>query len=297
MPLTARQRKWAIGAVITLGAALMLNGCADRLFYVPSRAIYAHPREMGLKYEDVYFSNADGNRLHGFLLMPSGNEQPIATVVHAHGNAANVTNHFPLTLFLVENGYQVFCFDYRGYGQSQGRITRKGAQSDVKAAIDYVKSRDDVDPQRLLLFGQSLGGAMTIVEAANRDDIRGIVIESTFTSYYAIARSVMLRSIILAPLAPVLPYLLLSPGLHPIDYVDELRAPVLFIHGTADNVIPCRMSPELFDKAPKPKELILIDGMNHLEGLRMPLREYRAPILDFFQRCLEDEFNKENTPD
>ncbi|UCG33952.1 MAG: alpha/beta hydrolase, partial [Phycisphaerales bacterium] len=134
---------------------------ADRLFYYPTVKTYESPESSGLAAEPVYFQSADRVRLHG-LFFPAA-ESPRGTVLHFHGNAGNVTGHWPFIAWLPPAGWNVLCFDYRGFGCSQGRISQRGSVLDVHAALDYVLSRPDVDPARVVAFGQSLGGAVAVV--------------------------------------------------------------------------------------------------------------------------------------
>ncbi|HUN82536.1 MAG TPA: alpha/beta hydrolase, partial [Phycisphaerae bacterium] len=95
-------------------------GC-DRVFYYPDRRVHGDPAEHGLKYEDVYFAAPDGVRLHGWFFPAT--KPATGTVLHIHGNAANVSAHYEFIRWLPAAGYNVLTFDYRGYGQSGGHVT------------------------------------------------------------------------------------------------------------------------------------------------------------------------------
>ena len=128
-------------------------GC-DSFFYYPNARKYASPAEEGLKFESVHFAAKDGPRLHGWFFPATG--EPKGTVLHLHGNAGNITGHFAHIAWLPTEGWNVLCFDYRGYGESEGKVTRAGTVSDAHAALDYLLKRPG-GPARIVVFGQSLG--------------------------------------------------------------------------------------------------------------------------------------------
>jgi fermentation-respiration switch protein FrsA (DUF1100 family) len=261
-----------------------VTGCADALFFVPDKADYGSPADYGLAYEPVAFPSRDGTRLTGWFLAAKG--KPKGTVVHAHGNAANISNHFHAVTFLPPSGYNVLVFDYRGYGQSGGRPTRRGCIEDAHAAIDYVKTRPDVDPGRLLLFGQSLGASITIVAGADRPEIRAVAAEAAFTSHRAMARDVLQRNPVTWLFAWPVSFLALGGSHAPIDAVDRISPrPLLLAHGTDDDLIPYRMSEALFARAKEPKRLFPIKGGVHLDP-RGQEGAYHAELLRFFEEAL-----------
>jgi pimeloyl-ACP methyl ester carboxylesterase len=191
----ARLARAAAKRVVIYGLLLMLSGVlvnifgwADRLFFVPDRIVYEVP-DKSLPYEAVSFPSRDQTKLAGWFFTAAGHAK--GTVVHVHGNAANISNHFRAIVFLPPSEYNVLEFDYRGYGDSEGKPSRKGCLDDVHAAIDYVKGRKDVDPDKIVLFGQSMGGAYALVAAAERPEVKAVVAEAAFTSHRAIALRVV----------------------------------------------------------------------------------------------------------
>lgn len=151
--VAARRRRsrirWTVRAAIYAILLGLPLGCGlDRLFYHPDSTIYYTPAQLNLRHEDVRFVARDGVRLHGWWL-PALTPRPLGTIVHFHGNAANISNHILAAYWLPAAGYHVFMFDYRGYGQSEGSPTRRGTIADGHAALDYVLSRPEVDRERL----------------------------------------------------------------------------------------------------------------------------------------------------
>jgi fermentation-respiration switch protein FrsA (DUF1100 family) len=266
-----------------------VGGCGDNLFYYPDNVVYSVPTKYGLEYEDVFFSSKDGTVLHGWFI--PAKSDPVGTVIHFHGNAQNLTAHFEFVKWLPQEGFNLFVFDYRGYGQSKGKPSRRGIYEDSVAAIEYVKSRSDIDRERLFVLGQSLGGANAISAVAGNhfDGIRGVVIESSFCSYRRIARDVLDETSVSFLQAPI-SSLMVSNSYDPEDVVADISPiPIVFIHGTDDDVVPCYHSKRLYEKAGEQKELWIIEGGRHTEAFTRFGTEYRQRVVDFYKSCLEDK--------
>jgi fermentation-respiration switch protein FrsA (DUF1100 family) len=263
-------------------ALLWLTGCVQSAFYHPDRVLYDSPARLGLKFEQVSFASKDGTRLAGWFVPARGYADPKrakGTVVHFHGNAQNMSAHWQFVDWLPQRGFNLFVFDYRGYGASQGSPEPKGVFEDSLAALDYVRARPDVDPQRLLVLGQSLGGtnAIAAVGSGDRAGVRAIAIESTFLSYSAIASEKLIGA-----------GSLVDDTYSAERFVAALSPiPLLLLHGTADAVIPYSHSERLFAKAAEPKRLVKIEGGAHTEAFapRFGL-VYRELLIDFFDAAL-----------
>ena len=275
-----------VAVLLLIVAFAAVSGCCERLFYYPDDREYSTPAEAGLRHEAVEFRSADGTRLSGWFLPAVGAAK--GTVVHCHGNAQNMTSHWRFVEFLPRLGYNLFVFDYRGYGASDGRPTRQGTFEDAEAAVAYVRSREDVDPERVGLFGQSLGGAIAVVVAARDPRIKGAVIDSAFSSHQAEAAHALRGNPVTWLLAWPLSRLVIRSGLDPIDYVADLPPrPVLFVHGTADRVVPCEMTRELAEKAGR--RAWLVDGARHTAAVYVEPEKYRKRVDDVFTRAFAKE--------
>lgn len=288
----------------------------DRFFHHPTRTIYDRPEEHRLAYESVFFDPSpadDSARLHGWFFPAGGGDRGITdpasrgaalrtaraavrpaargTVVHCHGNAGNITGHYRFVAWLPKRGWNVLCFDYRGFGRSQGRASREGTLADAHAAIDYVKTRDDVDPSRIVLFGQSLGGVVGIVAAAQRHDLAGLAVEGAFAGYQQEAFFICRRTWWLWGVAGLVSRFLVAPGHDAMAHVDRIGPiPKLFICGTADQIVDYRQTVALHEKAQDPKELWVLDGTGHTEALIDDQPDPQAPALtkrDRFHHFLE----------
>jgi len=210
-------------------------------------------------------------------------------VIHFHGNAANITNHVVASHWLVWEGYNVFIFDYRGYGRSEGKVTRAGTIHDGHAALDYVLARNDVDPERILAFGQSLGGAVATVVAAEREEIRAIALDSTFSGYRRIASLHLQRMLFFKSLSDLIAWLGLSGEYDPIDYVARIAPrPLLVIASTNDDICFAESGRELFEAAAPPKEFVLLHEGGHLEAVAENVDNVQERIIQLFERALDE---------
>ena len=270
-------RKW--GVLVLL---LALAGCAQGLFYQPDRVLYDTPARAGLTYEQVVFPSRDGTRLVGWFIPAAGYADPRnakGTVVHFHGNAQNLSAHWRYVEWLPRRGFNLFVFDYRGYGASEGRPEPKGVFEDSSSALDYVRLRRDVDPQRLLVLGQSLGGANAIaaVGAGNRSGVKAVAIEATFFSYSSIASEKLSGA-----------GSLMDDTYSPERFVGALApTPFLLLHGGADPVIPYSHSERLFERAGEPKRLVRVEGAGHTEALTPRFgTQYQDLLIEFFDTAL-----------
>lgn len=279
--------KWAvrIGALVLL-AGLMIRGC-DGMFYYPSSRVWYQPAELGLTAEDVYFPTRDGLTLHGWFVKASGAAR--GTVIHFHGNAENLTNHIALSAWLPPAGYNLFIFDYRGYGKSQGRVSREGTIVDGHAAVDAVLKRPEVDPRRLYAYGQSLGGAVATVVAAERPEVRALVVDSTFASYRGIAAHHAGRTLLSTALGGFAARMLFSDGYDPVDYVGRIAPrPLLVIAAENDDVCPAHLCRALFEAAGEPKRYWLSKDTGHSAAI-LDNQEGMRRVLEFLEEAGKGE--------
>jgi len=163
---------------------MILEYSEKGIVFFPDPFLVGTPGDFGLKYEDVYFEAADGVRLHGWWVPKAG--APV--LVWFHGNAGNISHRLENIKLLHDRvGVQVFIFDYREYGRSQGRISREGTFLDAAAAYRYVAETRGMPPQEIILFGRSLGTALA-TDLAIQKPCRGLILESAFTNSSEMAR-------------------------------------------------------------------------------------------------------------
>jgi len=250
---------------------ILAEGDTNRFFYFPTRDQPATPKNWGFLYEDVNFQSADGTKLHGWFLN-ARTKQPKGTIVFSHGNAGSLGHHLGFVMWLAEAGYQVFMYDYRGFGKSGGVLNRDGMVQDVKAAFDYVSARKDVRQDKLISYGHSLGGAKSLAALAEArpKGLKAIVIDGAFASYQQMAKLV----------AGELGAELISDEFSPKDSISKItETPLLVVHGQKDQVVPFAQGKQLFDLANEPKTLFDVEEGTHGDALSRDEGAYRKKML------------------
>lgn len=233
------------------------------------------PSDIGLQFEEVLFKGEQGD-LYGWWL-PAQNKANAdkpelavsskGTIVFAHGNAGNVSSHLGFIYWLPTQGYDVFMFDYRGYGRSQGKPSAQGIVDDTHSAIAYVRQRMGDVP--LVIYGHSLGGATSISALAtldNKQNIKGLIVDSAFSNYRSIAKEKAKTHWLTSVLSPFVP-MLVTGSPKPNELVQYIAPiPTYFAHGPNDEVIPLSESQVLFDQANNPKHWYTLKAQQHNHG-------------------------------
>ena len=228
---------------------LSLAGCSS-LFYYPSRVLFYDPVKMGFPPREVNFRASDGTKLFGWFFPARGSRPAKGTIVQFHGNSENLSSHFLSLLWVVEHGYGLFIFSYRGYGKSEGEPDQKGTYLDGLAALDQGWALNDRAP-RFIVHGQSLGGAIAaraFADFPHRQQTSLLVLESTFASYKDVARRKMASYWLTWPLSP-LAMVLVSDSYSAEESIKNLRIPLLVIHDLQDPVVPFAGAEEFFEEA------------------------------------------------
>jgi len=263
--------------LLLLAAALPLSGCTH-LFFRPTRHIHADPAAAGARSEAIKFNSADGTPLTGLFFPPAG--QPKGTVVHFHGNGQNLTAHYPYSAWLAGEGYNVFIFDYRGYGASGGRAELNGIVEDGKAALAQSLKLPGAEPGKIIVFGQSLGGAVAVAAVAESGfKPAALVLEGTFYSYRQVAAAVLRGTWLTWPVS-WLAHLLVSGRHSPSDNIAAIDCPKFFLHAVNDGSVPFAQGKKLYDAAPGPKEFREVPA-GHIEAFTA-FRPAYAPRLSAF---------------
>jgi uncharacterized protein len=244
----------------------MILGLEKFALYFPERVLEATPLTDGLAYEDVRFPSADGLMLHGWFIPAPGAR---VTLCWFHGNAGNISHRVHHLGYLHRRfGLNVFIFDYRGYGQSQGgrfRLSERGTYRDAEGALAYLASRRELASTQLVYFGQSLGAAVA-VEVARRHPPAGLVIETTFSTLKDVARVHY----------PYVPLWLLQTKYETAAKLPELQIPLLILHGDQDEVVPLAQAERLYAAANEPKTLAVVHGARHNDIYIVGSAEYFA---------------------
>jgi len=233
------------------------------IFY-PEKDLFGKPSDLGMEFEDVTFRMADALKLHGWFVPGSRRE----TILWCHGNAGNIGGRLELLKLLHDRiGTNIFIFDYRGYGKSQGRPTEDGTYRDAHGALDYLRSRYDVDGDKVIVFGQSLGGAIA-VDLGCRNKFMGLILESTFTSIADIFEK---------------PTRVLPVKYDSYSKIKRVHVPLLMLHGDKDDVVPFESGYTLFKAAHEPKKFCAIKGAMHNDVYSVGGESYFAAIDDFIK--------------
>jgi fermentation-respiration switch protein FrsA (DUF1100 family) len=263
----------AAGYVAVVAAVLTLIWMMQRrMMYFPTGEVPA-PAEVGLTgVEPVTFETTDGLRLSGWFVAGSG-PSPRLTVLVFNGNAGNRAHRAPLAAAFHRHGLQVLLFDYRGYGGNPGAPTENGLAADSRAARSYLAGRRDVDPSRIVYFGESLGTAVAIDLAAEHPPA-ALVLRSPFTSMVDVGRHHY-------PFLPV--RLLLRDRFAAIDQIGRIRVPLLVIAGGHDRVVPLGHSRRLYDASVAPKTLLVLPDADHNDIELLAGDEMIQAIVRFLQ--------------
>lgn len=248
---------------------LFLRWFEWRSVFIPYRQVENTPADFRLRFEDVTLTTADGVRINGWYV-PQADAK--LTVLFCHGNAGNIGHRFEKLLILRDAGVNVFIFDYRGYGRSEGWPSEQGTYNDALAAYDWLRREKSVAPERLVLQGESLGCAVAI-ELARQHPVGGLVLESGFASVPEMARAVY-------PWLPL--HLICQIRYDSISKIGSVKAPLLSLHSREDEIVPFSQAERLFAAAPGPKKLVELRG-DHNGGFAASERVYRAALSEFFR--------------
>jgi len=231
-------------------------------------------RLSGLPLEDVWFPAADGLRLFGWYVEAAA-DRPV--LLWCHGNAGNIINRLENLKLLYQMGLSTFLFDYRGYGKSQrARPSEKGLYEDASGAYDYLTRTRKIRPERIVLFGRSLGASVA-GELAVQRPASALILESSFPSIEAVAKYHYGG-------LPV--HWFLGAEYRLIDRLPQLSLPKLIIHGEKDDIIPIELGRQVFDAAKPPKEWYVIQGADHNDTYLIGGRAYFRQLGEFIRKAL-----------
>jgi fermentation-respiration switch protein FrsA (DUF1100 family) len=251
-------------------------GCRieDSLIFQPSSEIIQTPGHAGLEFQDLYFTTADGVRVHGWFIP---HREARATWVWFHGNAGNISHRVEnIKLLHHKVSVNIVIFDYRGYGRSAGSVSEEGTYRDGAAVLDFLVNQLRVDTRTLILFGRSLGAAVA-AEMAGRFKIRALILESPFMSIREMAKTIL----------PFLPLgSLLQTRYDVIEKIGKVKVPLLVLHGDRDEVVPYEQGNKVFAAAGEPKEFYSIAGAHHNDTYLVGGDAYFARLRSFVERVI-----------
>lgn len=249
-----------VAAAFALLLALLWLG-QSRLIYLPDGHLLDRPADVS----EVEAVTEDGVRHRAWVMPPMGD--PVARVVVFNGNAGNRSHRLPLARSLSERGMEVVLFDYRGYGDTEGRPSEEGLGLDAAAVVEAVDGPD----LPLVYFGESLGAAVATALATERPPT-ALVLRSPFTSLADVA----------AVHYPIVPARLLLRDRFEVESVlGQVEAPVLVVWGSTDSIVPARLSRRVYEAAGEPKREHEMSGLDHNDPDLGPGRELADTVAAF----------------
>lgn len=245
-----------------LGLCALAFAFQSSLVYFPGPPPVRTPADHGLAFEEVWIEVEDGERIHAWWLphegSGGGSGEGRGAVVFCHGNAGSIQHRIQAATQFTIRGLGVLLFDYRGFGSSDGRPSEAGTYADALAAYEYLLSDRGIAPERILVHGRSLGGAVAVELAVIRP-VGGLFLEATFASLAEVAGEAY-------PWLPV--RLLLRLRYDSLAKIGGLQCPLLMAHSPDDELVPIASARRLFDAAPEPKRFVATGGGHNDAGYR-----------------------------
>ncbi|MFB2839418.1 alpha/beta hydrolase [Floridanema evergladense] len=229
---------------------------SDRMIFLPQPSSYQDNNQI------LKLTTKDGVKISAVYLP---NPQAKFTILYSHGNAEDLGEMLPILRELGNLGFSVFAYDYRGYGTSQGNPTEKNAYKDIDAAYDYLTQKLGVSPEKIILYGRSVGGGPS-VDLASRQPIGGLILENTFVSTFRVVTQI-----------PLFPF----DKFNNIQKIKKVHSPVLVMYGKADKVIPYWHGRELFATANEPKRVLVVETAGHNDFKDAAGKEYDRVLQEF----------------
>lgn len=274
-----------------IGGALLFYFAARRferaVVFQPERASSGAHWKIPRGGEDVWFAGASGEHLHGWYVRAQGVglEEEAATVIYFHGNGGNINLIGWLGESLSRRGFNVLLFDYRGYGRSEGRVRDERAiYADAEAAYDYLVAVRGARPEKIVLYGQSLG-TTAAVDLAARRPCGAVILESGLSSASDMAALIL-------PWAPAWVHKYGENHFESARKLEQVSAPVLVAHGTRDRTIPVEQGYKLYTAAREPKRLIIVEEAGHNDLVTIGGREYLDTVADFIGSATAHPYDK-----
>ena len=229
---------------------------ADQMIFQPQPSFYRDDDSI------IKLSTANGERISAkYFQNPSAE----FTILFSHGNAEDIGTATDFLKELENAGFSVFIYDYRGYGTSEGKPSEENSYEDIEAAYNYLTQNLQIPPEKIIVHGRSLGGAVSI-DLASRKPCGGLIAESTFVSAFRVVTNYK-----------ILPF----DKFESLEKIKFVKCPVLFIHGKKDNLIPFWHGEKLFAEAGEPKFSFWIDEANHNNVFAISRNGYLQAIHDF----------------
>ena len=244
----------------------------SKMVFFPLKKIDYTPNDIGLKYEEIIFESFDKTRLYGWFI-PAKNAK--ATILFLHGNAGNISHRLESIKIFNKLGLNVFIFDYRGYGKSEGKINEKNCYKDASSAYKYLLENKSLKEKDIIIFGRSLGGSIAAY-LASKTKSKALIIESTFTSAKELAKDIY---------SFLIPSFVIRYSFNTAKYLKNVKSPVLIIHSKDDEIISFKHGKTLYEIANEPKKMLVIKG-DHNYGFVLSKDIYIKGLEEFLKDIL-----------
>lgn len=239
--------------------------------FYPDSYVYFDPASRGFQREDIFLDD----RIHCWFIRPQPLNAKQSLIVHLHGNAENMTSHITGALFLLDMGYPILAFDYSGYGQSKGTPTLAGIQDDAREVFGHIFANPDKFGSCVFGFGQSMGAYTLARVLPEFPGLKGAILEAGLHSFHTL----------FCEAYPALECTVPEKGYSALDTLPKSAVPKLFIHGTADGVVPFSHSIQMHEVAAEPKDILILEGVGHIDAfISRQAMTYREKIQHFLEQ-------------
>jgi uncharacterized protein len=238
--------------------------------YFPIKEVANTPDQVGMDYREVYFNTSDSKAIHSWFIPAEAAE---FTILLSHGNAGNIGHRLDKIKILHDIGLDVFIYDYRGYGKSKGFPSEKGFYRDIHGAYDYLVKEAGIPHEKIILYGESIGGAVSL-ELARSMPVAGLITENTFTSIKDMVKNVF----------PFIPHFIFSSRFDSADKIQHVHCSKLIMHSVDDEIVPFSQGEKLYSAAAQPKFFLRLRG-GHNTAFLNSMKIYKEGI-SYFVRSL-----------
>jgi len=271
-------------------------GCfnCQSFYFHPSKKKFHDPEIFGFEKKNRYVDSHNGTSVHSVHIKAYSKETK-GIILQFHGNGENQTSHFLSLVWLVNHGYDLVTFDYRGYGNMEGKPSNEDNYKDSLAILNFYHKMCKENNIKLIVYAQSLGGAIamrSIPDMNDRSQLILTIVDGSFFSYRSVAYQIA-KEILWKPFAFIFSRFL-SDDHSPENYIEKVSpTPLLIIHGTDDNIVPFSEGTEIFRLAKKPKMFWEIKGGKHLGWMKFGRSENAKHFLKFLNHIIQMD-NSEN---
>ncbi len=252
---------------LLLGSIGLFNWMVNFFAFHPEPGNFIAPHLVEPSIQEIFFETSDGVQLQAFYVPRPDTDR---VLLYLHGNAGNASMRLSDAVQLANLGTNVLLLSYRGYGKSKGSPSEAGVYLDGKSALEYLQAHLGFPLERTIILGRSLGSAVAI-ELAQGSSVAGLILVTPFSSGRDLARSMGLSWIAWVTGQPF----------NSLDKIRQVTAPILFIHGTDDHIVPQALGRKLYDQCGCPKEWKSVQGADHNDLVPIAGRQFWDWIQQF----------------